>query len=142
MTDHGLNRIVSVSIASSGSNYGNGTGSVENLYNAQLTNSPMVMQQQELQMVLVVSQMLRLKPGSNYVVGQTLSVVGVATQAGFVAGTVNVTGIYDNTGDTFRVSGVTSFRNAGYNQLYQITGISTSQELEAILSFPVPTPST
>ena len=145
LTDHGLNRIVSVSIASSGSNYGNGTGSVENLYNAQLTNSATGVNATAritVDGVGGITDVEIMNPGSNYVVGQTLSVVGVATQAGFVAGTVNVTGIYDNTGDTLRVSGVTSFRNAGYNQLYQITGISTSQELEVNSLIAVPTPST
>ena len=37
--DHGLNRIATVSIASSGAGYGNGTGVVENLYNAVLGNT-------------------------------------------------------------------------------------------------------
>ena len=145
LTDHGLNRIVSVSIASSGTNYGNGTGSVENLYNAQLTNSATGVNATAritVDGVGGITDVEIMNPGSNYVVGQTLSVVGVATQAGFVAGTVNVTGIYDNTGDTLRVSGITSFRNAGYNQLYQITGISTSQELEVNSLTAVPTPST
>ena len=32
--DHGFNRIAVVSVASSGAGYGNGTGTIENLYNA------------------------------------------------------------------------------------------------------------
>ena len=37
--DHGMSRLTGVSIASSGAGYGNGTGGVENLYNATLSGS-------------------------------------------------------------------------------------------------------
>ena len=78
--------IVSVSIASSEPNYGNGTGS-ENLYNAQLTTAPTGVNATARitdGVGGIVSDVEIMNPGSNYVVGQTLSVVGVATQAGFV----------------------------------------------------------
>ena len=37
--DHGLNRVAVVSVASSGAGYGDGTGSIENLYNAVLNRT-------------------------------------------------------------------------------------------------------
>ena len=63
--------------------------------------------------------------GSAYGIGNTLNVVGVATTGTHVVGVVTVTQIYNNIGDSLRVTGVGSATYNVYNDLYRITGIGT-----------------
>jgi hypothetical protein len=138
--DHGLNRITSVSITSAGAGYGNGTGSAENLYNATLTNSNTGINATARITVNssgAVTGVKIMNGGTNYVVGDVLNVTGTATTTGFSTATVTVSTINDNTGDTIRVAGVTSEGYADYNQLYRITGISTTKEIEVASVSPV-----
>ncbi len=131
--DHGLNPITKVSIASSGGGYGNGTGSVENLYNANLTGSATGINASARVTVNAAGQLTAVKVmdgGAGYVAGQTLSVVGIATTTGYTAGTVTIDKIYNNVGNTVRVSGVSSVGYADYNQLYTITGISSYKSIQ------------
>ena len=134
--DHGLNRIAVVSVASSGAGYGNGTGTIENLYNATLNNTGSARGTSATARVTVdssgsVSSVEIMNSGTDYQVGDTLDVTGTATTTGFSQAQVQVTHIYDNVGDTIRVSGIKSDTYAGYNQLYRITGISTNNAIEA-----------
>ena len=46
--------------------------------------------------------------GSAYGIGNTLNVVGVETSGSYTVGVVTVTQVYDNVGDTLRISGVGS----------------------------------
>ena len=71
-----------------------------------------------------------MSPGTNYVVGDILTVTGTATTTGFTAGSLRVANIYDNVGDTLRIAGISSFTYKGYNQLYRITGIGTNTEVQ------------
>jgi hypothetical protein len=140
--DHGMNRITKVSIASSGSNYGNGTGLSENLYNAKLTGSSTGVNATARVTVDSsggLTDVEIMDGGTSYVVGDTLSVVGVATTTGFTAGTVTVDNIYDNTGDAIVVQGITSTSYSQYNQVYKITGISTSREIQVNTSSTITT---
>ena len=134
--DHGLNRIAVVSVASSGAGYGNGTGTIENLYNATLNNTGSARGTSATARVTVdssgsLSSVEIMNSGTDYQVGDTLDVTGTATTTGFSQAQVQVTHIYDNVGDTIRVSGIKSDTYAGYNQLYRITGISTNNAIEA-----------
>ena len=62
--------------------------------------------------------------GSAYGVGNTMNVVGVDTTASFSQAVVEVSKIYDNTGDVVRVVGVKSDSYKPYNQLYRITDVA------------------
>lgn len=140
--DHGMNRITKVSITSSGSNYGNGTGLSENLYNAKLTGSSTGVNATARVTVNSSGELTDVEimdGGTSYVVGDTLSVVGVATTTGFTAGTVTVDNIYDNTGDAIVVQGITSTSYSQYNQVYKITGISTNREIQVSTSSTITT---
>ena len=75
--------------------------------------------------------------GSNYTVGDVLTVTGTATTTGFTTATVTVQYINNNIGDTINLCGVTSESLNSYNQLYRITGISTTKEVTAESRFPV-----
>ena len=130
--EHRYNSIAGVTITSAGTAYGNGTGSVEHLYNARLgigatgqgaTARVTVNASGELTDVKIMDG------GCNYTVGDVLTVTGTATTTGFSAGTVTVQHINNNIGDTVSVSGVTSDSYSSYNQLYRITGISTTKEV-------------
>ena len=62
--------------------------------------------------------------GSAYGIGNTLAVaVGVGTTTGYTQAVLSVDKIYDNVGDTIRISGVGSESYAGYNTLYRITEV-------------------
>ena len=69
--------------------------------------------------------------GSAYGIGNTLTVVGVATTAGHVVGVVSVTSIYNNVGDVIRLSGVSSEYYQGYNSLYRISSVENSRTIVA-----------
>ena len=132
--EHGLNRITTLSINAAGTGYGNGTGG-ENLYNATLTGSATGSNATARITVNASGEMTSaevMSHGTNYAVNDILTVTGTATTTGFSAGTVKVDNIYNNVGDTVRVSGITSFSYKQYNQLYRITGIGTDTEIQAV----------
>ena len=148
--DHGLNRITVVSVASSGAGYGNGTGVSENLYNAVLSNTSVGSQPARgsgatARITVDSSGSITgaeiMNSGTDYQVGDVLDVIGTATTTGFSQGTLQVTNIHSNIGDTLRVSGVTSTSYEGYNSLYRVTGISTFNAIEVESVSPVDTPS-
>ena len=127
-TDHGLNRITSVSIASSGVGYGNSTGATEYLYNATLTGSS-TGYNATARLTINASGNLTdveiMSGGTGYVVGDTLSVTGVAVTTGITTGTVTVSSVYSNIGDSLTVLGVSSDAYQSYNTVYSVTGISS-----------------
>ena len=131
---HGLNRVISVSIGSSGTAYG--YGSAQSLYNARLvgfansTTGKDATARIDVDAAGGITKIQIMDGGSAYGIGQTMSVVGVGTTTSHEAGWVTVTKVYDNTGDVINVSGVTSESCLEYNELYRITGISTEKEIQ------------
>jgi len=127
--DHGFNRVMKVGVTSTGVNYGVGTGSTEVYYNAQLvgfagsTTGQHATAKVTLSSTGSISEIHIMDGGSSYGIGNTLSVVGIATTTGHVPGYVTVTQIYNNIGDTVRVSGVSSETTQVYNTLYRITDV-------------------
>jgi hypothetical protein len=135
--DHGLDRITSVSIGSSGTGYG--SGSAVSLYNARLvgfagsTTGNYATARITVDGIGGITAVKIMDGGSAYGIGNTLAVVGVATTAGFVQGYVTVTDIYDNSGDVVRISGVSSESQKDYNQLYRITSVPVGATREIIV---------
>ena len=125
--DHGLNRITKVSIANSGAGYGGGTAG--DLYNAQLVSIGGSTTGQHATAKLSVNasgnitDVIIMDGGSAYGIGNTLAVVGVATTSGYSEAVVQVTQIYNNIGDSVRISGVSSEVYSSFNNLYRITDI-------------------
>ena len=127
--DHGLNRIVRVSIGNSGLGYGYGTDS--QFYNAKLVGfAGSTTGQNATAKVFVntigeITNVKIMDGGSAYGIGNTLAIVGIPTfgGSGYKQAYVNVTGIYNNVGDMIQVSGVSSDGYSGYNNLYRITEI-------------------
>ena len=124
---HGLNRLIEVGIANSGAAYGDGTA--QTLYNARLVGIGTSVTGSDATARITVNasgnitSIKIMDGGSAYGIGNTLSVVGVATTAGHTAATVSVTKIYDNVGDTLIVDGIRSQTYDGYNGIYRITGV-------------------
>jgi len=133
--DHGLSRVVTVSIASSGTGYG--SGSVGYFYNAKLVSAGAATTQginasariQVNSSGNLVSVRI-MDGGTNYTVGDSLQIVGVTTSAPHVTGIVTVTGIYNNVGDILDLRGVVPNSNSTFNTLYKITEVSASQEVK------------
>ena len=130
--DHGMDRLTGVSIASSGAGYGNGTGGVENLYNATLSGSStgfnaykesqstLLDKSLMLRLCLTVLDMLLVTPCPS--VEQQLLVSPQAT--------VTVNSVTNNIGDSLNIAGVSSVGYKEYNNLYRITGISSVNQIQ------------
>tara|TARA_Y100001970_G_scaffold285277_1_gene404497 strand:- start:3261 stop:9197 length:5937 start_codon:yes stop_codon:yes gene_type:complete len=125
--DHGFNRITSLSIVDGGSDYG--TGSAGDLYNAKLVPYPDKVTGKHATAKITINgsgtitAVKIMDGGSAYGVGNTMKVVGVATTGSWSVATVSVSKIYNNVGDTIRVTGIGSEAYSGYNEIYRITDI-------------------
>jgi hypothetical protein len=125
--DHGLNRVTKVSIVYGGVGYGGGSGGT--YYNAKLVGfAGSTTGYHATARVAVnpsgnITDVRIMDGGSAYGIGNTLTVVGIATTTGFAGAVVQVTQIYNNVGDTVRITGVSSESYADYNNLYRITDV-------------------
>ena len=129
--DHGLNPITSLAINNAGSAYGT-TGAVETLYNAQLIGgsgegaSAVI----KINASGSITDIELMNGGSRYVVGETLSVVGVATTTGHTIATVDVASIYDHTNEVVKIDGILNQNYSQYNNLYRIVNVSGSKSIQ------------
>jgi hypothetical protein len=128
--DHGLNRVVKVSIANSGDGYG--TGSNADYYNAKLvgigtsTTGSHATAKVSVDATGGITDVTIMDGGSAYGIGNTMNVVGIATTTTvgtYTPAVVQVTEIYDNVGDVVRLTGVTSETYNQFNSLYRIAEI-------------------
>jgi len=143
--DHGLNRIIGVSIETAGSAYGNATGAVENIYNATLNGSATGVNATAritVSSVGAITNVQIMDGGTLYAVNDVLTVTGTAVTTGFSAGTVKVTKIQNNISDTIRVSNVLTDEFSEYNQLYRISGISSSNMVQVLSTSTIDNKST
>ena len=133
--DHGLNRVTQLSIVDGGAGYGSGTAG--DIYNAKLisigssTTGKHATAKLTVDSSGTITAVKVMDGGSAYGIGNTMNVVGVDTTASFQQAVVEVSKIYDNTGDVIRVVGVKSDSYKEYNQLYRITevGIGTDTQV-------------
>lgn len=129
--DHGFNAAARISVQSSGSGYGFGSGGNETLYNARLVPSGInttgyyATAKIEVNSSGAIQNAYLMDGGSAYNVGDLLEVVGVSTQSGFVPGTVRVENVNNAIGDCLTLYGVVPEELESYNNVsYRITGIS------------------
>jgi hypothetical protein len=140
--DHGLNGVKSVGITSAGQGYGRGTGGTEYLYNATLVGASGSTTGKNATAIVTVNSVGSITAvrivdsGSAYGIGNTLTVVGVATttSTSFYPAVVTVTGIINNVDNVLKVSGISTFTSSDYNNLYRITGITVGQEKQINVS--------
>jgi len=134
--DHGLNRIVSVSIASSGANYGVGSGITETYYNARLVGfAGSTIGKNATARVTVepaggISDIKIIDGGSAYAIGNTMTINNIPKLAGVTDAVIQVEKIYDVTNEVLDVQGIGSTGLQSYNTLYKISGITIGQEKE------------
>ena len=125
--DHGLNRVTQLSIVDGGAGYGSGTAG--DIYNARLISIGSSTTGKHATAKLTVdgsgtiTAVKVMDGGSAYGIGNTMNVVGVDTTGSFSQAVVQVSKIYDNTGDVVRIVGVKSDSYKPYNQLYRITDV-------------------
>ena len=138
--DHGLNRVISVGIADSGSGYGSGIGT-EYLYNAKLVSAGAATTQGQHATARLtvntsgnITAIKIMDGGSSYSIGDSLQVTGVTTSGTYSVGIVTVTKIYDNVGDTLSLSGVLPYLNNEYNTLYRITSVSGDSDRKILVA--------
>jgi hypothetical protein len=130
--DHGLNPITSLTISNSGNAYGTISGSIQTLYNADLTGGS-----GEGASAVVktntsgsITEIEIMSGGSGYVVGDVLTVTGVATTTGHSPATVTVNSIYNHVGEILQISGVGEDYEQ-YNTLYRILSVDGSKKVTA-----------
>ena len=141
--DHGLNRIIKLSIDSGGSQYGTGGGSQEIYYGAQLSDQGFVgaaasdigfnaTAKVTVSAAGTITDIAVMDGGSAYGIGNSMSITGITTSgvSGHIPAVVFVDSIYDNVGDVVRINGISSESYIAYNDLYRITGITTGKEKE------------
>ena len=128
---HGFNRITEVSISDEGTGYGDGVDRV--YYNAVLTGGSGVDATATVRVSAAgtITAVKIVDGGSDYSVGDSLSVVGVATTAGISTATVQVTKIYDNTGDVIKIDGINNEKLIEFNQNYLITEVNNPYQFTA-----------
>jgi len=138
--DHGLNPATSLSITSAGVGYGIGSGTTEFYYNARLVNSVSSGENATAHVTVssagAISSIRIMDGGSNYVVGDRLSVVGIATTTGYTVGIVSVVSIYNHIGESLKVSKTLD----AYNTSYRITGISGSRTVTVASASSIASP--
>jgi hypothetical protein len=138
--DHGLNRITRVSISpgGGGSGYGTGLFAEEVFYNAQLVGSATGEGATAVVKVQsgVITNILLMDGGSGYAPGQTLSVVGIPTTAGFTPAVISVLNVYNNVDSNFRIEGIFATPFNAYNGVYRITGVPSSRRIEVVSDAP------
>ena len=133
-TDHGLNYITRVGITSVGLNYGDGSGSVQTLYNANLvgfagsTTGKFATANVRIDSSGSITDIRIVDGGSAYGIGNTLAVVGVGSTTGFVQGYVTVEQIHNSVGDVIRVDGIRDDRFADFNNVYKIDSIDVGND--------------
>jgi len=139
--DHGLNRITRLSITNPGTSYGSGTPG--DYYNATLVGfAGSIVGQHATAKVTVdgagsITNVKIMDGGSAYGIGNTLTVTGIGTYAGFNEAVLTVTQIYNNVGDVVKISGVTSTSYQDYNNLYRITNVGAATSFTAESATPV-----
>jgi hypothetical protein len=134
--DHGLNRLTGFSIVSGGTGYGTGVGT-EVFYNAKLIGGSGTGENATARITVNSGSVTNIKimdGGSAFGIGNTFSVLGVATTTGFSPATVTVTSIYDNTDEIIQITGISSLGFRNYNSLYRISAVDpgSSNKFEVI----------
>lgn len=147
--DHGFNRITGLELIPGYAGAGYGSGNAGNLYNARLVGVGTSVVGDGATAVIsidsfgAITDIKVMDGGSAYGIGNTLSVVGVATTIGFTTAIVRVTSVYNDIGTTLEIGGIdSSYRS--YNNLYRITKIETgnSKQIEVQSATAVTNPST
>lgn len=136
--DHGLNPVTGLVPVYSGEGYGNNAG-VETLYNAKLVGFAGSTTGEGATAVIRVNgigQITNIKlmdGGSAYGIGNTLTVVGVATTTNFDPAVFSVSTIYNHVGESLKVS---RSDDSEFNSSYIISGITSSKTISATTLVP------
>jgi hypothetical protein len=144
-SDHGLNRLISATILTPGSNYGTGSGVTETYYNAQLISNTGFGTEASAKVVVssagTIFSVEIMNPGSGYFVNEELTVVGIATTGIHNPGTIKVSNVYNNVGDNIKISNIKDPSYKKYNGLYRITALNSSSKQIRVRSLdPIASP--
>lgn len=126
--DHGLAGITSVTIVSSGSNYVQGSYYGTDLvgFAGSVTGSN-ASARITVNSIGQLSNIVIMDGGSNYGIGNTLTVIpaaGIGTTTGFTPAVIRVDSIVNNVNDTIKIYGLKEPYD-GYNTVYSIVGFAT-----------------
>ena len=128
--DHGLSGITSLTVVSAGSNYiGEDTYYAANLvgFAGSITGSNANVKV-DVTAIGQVGNVVIMDSGSSYGIGHTLQIIpaaGIGTTTGFTAAVVRVDAVTDYQDLTLEIDGLSEDYD-GYNNLYKVTGITSS----------------
>jgi len=127
--DHGFNRITGLTITNAGTNYINGSYYNVNLVGfAGSTTGSHATARVTVSGGTIISVKI-IDGGSAYGVGNTLTVVGVATTTSNTPALFTVSNIYNNVEDTLSVDGITRDGYTEYNTLYRIAEVRDPRQI-------------
>lgn len=144
--DHSYSGITSVSITNAGAGYG--YGSATNLYNAQLvgfagsTTGSYATARISINGSGSITSIKIIDGGSAYGIGNTLSVVGVATTSGYSPAVITVTSIRNSVGECIELNGITPATYDAYNTVYRITSVDNPNTIQVASAAVVSSAST
>jgi len=132
---HNLNGIITVGLTSTGSGYG--SGSATTLYGAKLvgvgnTTGDGAIANVNVSAAGTITAVTITNGGGGYQIGQSFSVVGVATTTGFVAGIVTVTSIVNSINEVIQISGIRSDYYQKYNDSFKVVSVPDSKSIAFI----------
>lgn len=126
--DHGFSGITTLSLVSNGVAYGSGSGGT--FYNGRLVGFAGSVTGEGATVKITanpsgnITSVQIMDGGSAYGIGNTLSIVGIATTNGFVPAVVRVESVASTSNDAIRVSGVSSESYKGYNGVYKVSSVA------------------
>lgn len=135
--DHEFAGIGTITLASAGSNYLQGTYYGVNLVGGTGSSASAKVTVNASGNVTAVSIM---HPGGGYVASDTLSVVpsvGVGTTAGFTPATITVSSIRNSVGEVICVYGISDNTYENYNTHYRINSVNGPKQLSVTSSSPI-----
>ena len=125
---HGFNGVSATNSLSGGSNLGTGGGNAEFYFNVETSGGTGhgLTVDVTVNAAGAVSAFDINQPGSGYLVGGTITIVGIPRSAAGTDATFNITAIDNGVGDIIQVVGMSS---APYNGLHKISGVDNSRRI-------------
>jgi hypothetical protein len=139
--NHGFNRVISVNVNTPGAGYGSGLGITETYYNAQLISNTGFGTEASAKVVVslagTISSIQIMDGGCGYIVGEEVSIIGIATTGSYIPATGLVSNIYNNVGDNINISNIIDPSYSKYNGIYRITSINSPKDIRVSSLNPI-----
>ena len=132
--EHTLSSVIGVGIQSAGWKYG--SGSATTLYGAKLvgvglgsTSGSGASANVAINANGQITDVTVVNGGGAYGIGNSLEVIGITTQSGYVSGILTVTNLYEGVGQIIQIAGISSDTNSKLNNLFKVTEVPSAKQV-------------